>query len=178
MRKADLVGVSEPSNAANNQLKDTAGQTPSPPVPTPAADKSGLSALLEWSKPYREIIGILLAVIVAVSGGVAWIVSHFATQVELHYLECRVTNTIANPLLPVHMEAFAGKIEWRQTQAKELAQHGGGTQASIAAIGDLLDQAAALQKEQTDTVAKLQKDLDEHVKKCISETPPAETETR
>ena len=165
--------MSEPSNTASNQLeKDAVGLAPPQPAPTAAVEKrSSLSALLEWSKPYREVIAILATVVVAVSGGVSWTVAHFATQVQLHYLECRVTNTIANQLLPVHMEEFAGKIEWRQAEAKVLAQHGGGTRESINAIADLLDQASGLQKQQTEKIATLQKDLEERARKCISDTP-------
>jgi hypothetical protein len=147
-----------------------------PPAP-PTAKKNRLSALLEWSKPYRETIAILTAVLVAISGGVSWIVAHFATQAELHYLECRVTNNILTQLLPIHMEEFAGKIDWRAAQIKQLAQNGGGTNGSISTIFELTDQINTLTKEQKDASAKLQKDIDATAKQCINEAPQIRSKT-
>jgi hypothetical protein len=163
----------ETANGTENRA--AAGRVSSePPVtaPTPPpAEKNRLSALLEWSKPYRETIAILTAVVVAISASVSWIVAHFATEREVHYLECRVTNSILTQLLPIHVEEFAGKIDWRSAQIKQLAQNGGGTPASVRIIADLTDQINILVKEQGDASVKLKKDIDDILAKCISESP-------
>lgn len=137
-------------------------------------NKGKLSVLLEWSKPYRELIAILVALVISISGSVAWIVAHFATQAQVHYLECRVTNNILTQLLPIHMEEYADKIEWRSAQIKELAQHGGGTPQSINTIADLSDQMTSLTKAQQAAATAFQKDIDDIAKRCISESPQTE----
>jgi hypothetical protein len=158
-----IAAESSPPKAA------AAGATPSA---APAADKNGkLSGFLKWSKPYRDIIAILGTLIVSISGGVAWVVAHFATRVEMHYLECRVTNNILTQLLPIHLGNIAGKIEWRTTQVKVLAQHGGGTPQSIATIVELTDQMNALTKEQAVAAQKLKQDIDDIVKQCLTDSP-------
>jgi hypothetical protein len=145
-----------------------------PPSASPGphiTEKNRLSALLEWSKPYRETLGILTAVVIAISAGVSWTVAHFATQKQLHYLECRVTNNILTQLLPIHLEEFASKIDWRAAQIKQLAQNGRGTAASINMIAELTGQMNMLTKEQESASAKLQKEINAIVVQCASETP-------
>jgi hypothetical protein len=153
--------------------KSTTGRVVALPqdTPIPTSSSGRLSAILEWIKPYREIAAILTALIVLISGGIAWVVAHFATRSEVHYLECRVTNNILTQLLPIRLEEFAGKIEWRATQIKVLAQHGGGTPQSIGTIADLTDQMNTLTKEQSNTTKELQKNIEAIAKSCISETP-------
>ena len=116
-------------------------------------------------------MAILGTIIVTISGSVAWIVAHFATQAALHYLECRVTSNILIQLLPVHIEEFAGKIDWRSAQIKILAKHGGGTPQSINTIVDLTDQVNELTKAQKDTAADFQNKIDAIASKCISAMP-------
>jgi hypothetical protein len=171
--------VSETPNETGDRIAAVPASPTGPPaaaaqVSFPAADKkSGLSNFLEWSKPYREVIAVLVTLIVSISGAVAWVVAHFATRAEMHYLECRVTNNILTQLLPIHMEEFAGKIDWRSAQIKALAQHGGGTPQSIGTIVDLTDQVNTLTKEQGVAAKKFQQDIDEIVKNCASESPQA-----
>lgn len=144
------------------------------PKPDLAESPSRLSAIWEQSKPYREIFATLVAIIVAISGGIAWLVAHFATQAQLHYLECRVSNSILTQLLPVHMEGFAGKIDWRLAQIDAITQHGGGTAQSISIIGDLVKQVNEITNQQKETSAKIQKEIEEINKKCISDQPQIE----
>jgi hypothetical protein len=170
------------TDTSNGTEKRTAAgpvssEPPAAPPAPPTAKKNKLSALLEWSKPYRETIAILTTVLVAISAGVSWIVAHFATQAELHYLECRVTNNILTQLLPIRMEEFAGKIDWRAAQIKQLVQNGGGSNASISTISELTDQITNLTKEQKQASEKLQKDIDDTAKHCISEEPQIGSKT-
>src|SRR5262249_37445686 len=103
-RQSGLVSaVSESDDQGAGDAASPAKPAPvKAPVPSPA--NKGWLAFWERSKPYREIAAALAAVIsgiVAISGGVAWIVAHFATQTQLHHLECRVTNNILTQLLPI-----------------------------------------------------------------------------
>ena len=145
--------------------------TPVPPAATAATPSfmKQVSAWLKGSKPLREAVAIIAALIVSVSGAVAWIVAHFATRAEMHYLECRVTHNLLTQLLPIHLGEFAGKIDWRATEIKALAQHGGGTPQSIARIADLTDQVNALTKEQQAAGTKLQQEIADLVQKCLTE---------
>jgi hypothetical protein len=162
--------VAEISNGRNDS--PLAGAGPSAAGgPEPEENKGWISALLKKSEPYRQIIGIMSGVVVATSAGVAWIVAHFATVTELHYLECRVTNNILTQLLPIHMEEFAGKIDWRAAQIKELVKQGGGSGGSISLVAELTDQINVLTNDQKESSVKLQKDMDEIAKQCISEEP-------
>jgi hypothetical protein len=143
--------------------------------------KEGLAFLLEWSKPYRDVIAIFVAVVVALSGaiawGVAWVTANVATQSQLHYLECRVTNNIMTQLLPVHLEEYAGKIDWRSSQIKLLAQNSRVAPQTVKAIVILTEEMNSLTKDQRDAAVKLQKDIDAIVKSCISEKPQPEKAT-
>ncbi|WP_374306244.1 hypothetical protein [Methylocella sp.] len=134
-------------------------------------NKITLSSLLEWSKPYREIGAILATTVGLMSASIAWIVAHFATQAELHYLECRITNSILTQLLPFRMEEFAGKLEWRTSQIKLLAQRGTKNADDTNAITDLVEQVNSLSKAQKDAIEQFQKKIDNIAKSCVSGTP-------
>lgn len=152
-------------------------EEPIPPNGLPASPspekKSGLSALLEWVEPYQKFLAVITTVVVSVSGGVAWIVAHFATQAELHYAECRIDGTILTQLLPIHMEEFAGKIEWRNVQIKTLAKQQSGKQQNML-IEDLTNQVTDLTNKQRDASERFRKEIDEITKNCMSETPQLE----
>jgi hypothetical protein len=138
-----------------------------PPSPEP----SRLGALLEWSKPYRETIAVLVAVTAAISGAVSWVVAHFATQAEVQFLECRMMSNTLAQLLPIRVAEIASNIDWRMSQVKELAQHGGGTPDSVARILDLTKEINDLNKAQTEEAAEIQKRIDEITTQCIKESP-------
>jgi hypothetical protein len=72
-QKGDDPGVPSSNQATKMVAGETVGQR--------------LAGLLERTRPYRELIGIAVAGIAALSGAVAWAVAHFATQAELFYLE-------------------------------------------------------------------------------------------
>ncbi len=164
--------------SAKDQAASAGEAVPPGMKAAPAEKKKGLAAFLEWSKPYREIIAMSVAVIVALSSviawGVPWIVATVATQSQLHYLECRVTNNIMTQLLPVRLEEYAGKIDWRNSQIKMLAQSSRAAPQTIRTIGFLTDEINSLTKQQNEAAVKLQQDINNIAKNCISEKPQPE----
>jgi DNA repair ATPase RecN len=136
-----------------------------------SAKPTTLGALLEWTKPYRETIAIVVAVTAAISGAVSWTVAHFATQAELHFLECRMTNNIVTQLMPVYSREFSDRVDWRMEQIMDLAKRGGGTPDSISRISELKNQVDALTKDQAEQAANLKKEIDDIARQCIQEAP-------
>ena len=149
-------------------------QKRSPPgaIP-PAADdtaRSRIVALWESSKPYREIIGLAVAAIVALSGAVAWAVAHFATEAEVFYLECRMNNNIVAQALPLQAGVFAAAIDWRTSQIKQIAQLNTSPGANVA-IAQLSTEINDLTRQQATLTAEFQKKLAEMSKRCSAEAP-------
>jgi hypothetical protein len=164
-------GESGDHSPAGSVALSGTGAAASPAGPSPAEQKNALRTFLDWFEPYRQLAAILVAVVASVSGGVAWIVAHVVTHAEMESMECMIKNDYLNELMPIHVGEFADKIEWRNAQIKELAQHGGATQQSIDMIVDLSDQVTILTKEQGEAAVKLKSDIAEFNKSCISETP-------
>ncbi len=137
----------------------------------PKEPKGRLSKLLERSKSYREAIGIVAAVVVAISGAVAWVVAHFATQAALHLVECRVTNSMTAQLLAIRMEQYATQQEALLAQIEDFAKQG--STESLKKITDIRTQIASLNKSRESAVSGVQKDLENTSKQCIQENPQA-----
>jgi hypothetical protein len=136
--------------------------------------RGGISAFLESIKPYQEIIGLGTALVVAVSGAVAWAVAHFATEAEVFYLECRINSNIAAQLLPIRQEFFAAEIDWRNSQIKQLAQQTGSSSTN-SIIRQLSSEIGELNKQQTALLSELQKKLEDMSNRCNEEVPPKRT---
>jgi hypothetical protein len=81
-----------------------------------------LATLMKTIKSHSEIIGICTAVIVPLSAGVSWAVAHFATQVQLSYLECRVLSNIHTQTYSMQTGMLAAEINWRNSQIAQLAR--------------------------------------------------------
>lgn len=123
-----------------------------------------LSDLLGSTKPYREIIAIAVAAIVAISGGVAAIVAHFATEVELTNLECKLTHQLTSQLFGSQARVYDAQIDARQSQLKQFAIQaqpiaGPSLKQLVDEMADLKAKADAANKEATDQ-------LNEAIRKC------------
>ena len=85
---------------------------PDGPERAERADRAGhgkepIARILRLDRPLQANRGKLSGCSLSLlSGAVAWIVAHFATQAELHFLECRVTHNFLTELMPIHLEEF------------------------------------------------------------------------
>jgi hypothetical protein len=131
--------------------------------------RARLAALLEWSKPYRDLIALAIAVIGGISATVAWVVAHFATQAELLYMECRLNQQLTSQSYNSQLNLLAAKIDARSSQLRELSSQdppiGGPPTAQLAA------DVSSLNEESARVDLQSRKDLDEIAKKCSSVTP-------
>lgn len=162
--------------AATPRIKAAGGEAREHVAPAPIALRSGrLAALLEWSKPYREIIGILITIVVTVSGAVAWVVARveatYATQSEVHYLDCRTQTSIKNALEPIQMGEYATKIDARNNQIRLLILRGETSKETLASINELNDQITALTDQQRTEDKRLQAEIASLASNCISVAP-------
>jgi hypothetical protein len=91
----------------------------------PKKEKNFVGQLFGIIKQYKEIIGVLSAVVVAVSGAISWTVSHFATEEELSNLECRMQLKVSTQALPIHSSMLTFRIEAKWSQIASLAKETG-----------------------------------------------------
>src|SRR3954447_1601176 len=78
----------------------------------PTSSSTGqISKFVEWIKPYKELVALLGAAVMALSGGVSFAVSHFATVEQLSSLECRMSVSTSTQWLPMKINVLAVQIE-------------------------------------------------------------------
>jgi hypothetical protein len=84
--------------------------------------RARLSAFLKWIEPYRVFVGLLVALVIAISGAVSWAVAHFATQQAVSYLECKITHQMTSHVDDAQANLYASEIDARGSQIKELME--------------------------------------------------------
>ena len=132
------------------------------------AKKQGrLAALLAVTEPYRALISIGVAVVVALSGAVSWAVAHFATQSQIYYLECRMNTNLQNQVYSMQMDIIGAEINWRNLQIAQLADQSGAGGAILKLTTDINE----LSKKQSQLSNDDKKNRDELSKKCNGEMP-------
>jgi hypothetical protein len=94
--------------------------------PQPAEGEKGfrdrLSDLLKWSEPYRDVIALGVAVVVAISSAVSWAVAHFATRSAVSNLECQLTHQMISHVHDAQARVYAAEMDARQSQVQELSE--------------------------------------------------------
>jgi hypothetical protein len=111
---------------------DDALPTPDPPE----KPKGPIEVLASWFKPRWEIVGIVSALIVALSGGVSWIVAHFATEDELKMVECTADISLKTQALPLFSALSEMKIDSKRGELRELRKANPPDQDKIQALED------------------------------------------
>jgi hypothetical protein len=81
--------------------------------------RSWAVSLVEWLKPFKELLALFIAISVVVSGAVAYGVSYFATREHVEALECLV-NAKFDDLLPLDTSRDEAEIESRSKFAAHL----------------------------------------------------------
>ena len=79
-----------------------------------------LSKIVEGIKPYKEIAVLLIGLFSAISAGIAWTVSHFATAAALSELECRISHDNGVKALADGAAATDAATELRHAQMRVL----------------------------------------------------------
>src|SRR5258708_7589339 len=86
------------------------------PQPSIATAKGGVRATItkwvETAKPYKDLIGLISAVCVAVSAVVSFAVSYFATRTDITDLECRVFDHVEEKLGPARRAMGLATPKW------------------------------------------------------------------
>jgi hypothetical protein len=125
--------------------------------------RSRLSAFLKWSKPYRDVIALGVALVIAISGAVSWAIAHFATQEAVSYLECKLTHQMTSHVEDGQANLFAAEIDARQSQIKELTERNPPPMPSVSRLLTE-NQSLTTQKDTATTHAKDQ--LNEAITAC------------
>jgi hypothetical protein len=107
---------------------------------------SRLQALLGWSKPYLDIIGLATSFVFALSAAIAWVVAHFVTRGEAFFLECRLNNQFTKLINQANVSIIQAKLDARNSLLEELA---------------LQNVTGVPMKQLTDEVQQLNKELDD-----------------
>jgi len=99
---------------------------PNPLPKEPAAERPAslgqqLSRFVEWVKPYKEIATLLVGAFVAVSAGIAWTISHFATRAALDDLQCQIEHDKGTKAIAESAAAAAAAAGMRHAQIEVLS---------------------------------------------------------
>jgi hypothetical protein len=103
------------------------------PTETP---RGPVEVVASWLKPRWEIVGVVSALIVALSGGVSWIVAHFATEDELKMVECTADISLKTQALPLFSAVSEMKIDGKRGELRELRKANLPDQDKIQALED------------------------------------------
>jgi hypothetical protein len=136
-----------------------------PPASGTVPASSGLSAFLEKIKPYRELIVIAAGAITALSAGVSYAVSYFATKSEVIFLTCRF-DTDADLKQRFDTGSVAAKIEWRQAQLKQLTL-AFPTNLNRTLKTQLANELNDLFQQQNDINVSLRKEMQQELMTCL-----------
>ena len=85
--------------------------------------RAQIESFLEWCRPYREVIVMIVAVAVATSGALAWVVAYFATRAAVSHLECKLTHQMVAHRHDSRADSQYAKVDSRQSQVSQLASH-------------------------------------------------------
>jgi hypothetical protein len=100
-----------------------------------------LSAFVEWIKPYKAIAALLFGLFSAISVGISWTVSHFATRTALSDLECRISHDNGTKALADGAAATDAGVGLRHAQMRVLGAQPQ-SPATTALINQLLAEAS------------------------------------
>jgi hypothetical protein len=152
------LGVGGDDDDDNNKQEPTARDIKGKPVKVaepkkPPTLSAQIDQFLTWSKPYRQIIALLVVLAGSFTTAWAWVVAHFATQTAVSVLECKLTHQ----LLAQEHGSRALSIEARIRSLRSLQKMLASQKGTNAAITQLMNEEAALQ-ESRDSEEKLNKD--------------------
>jgi hypothetical protein len=109
----------------------------------PARLGEQLSRFVDWVKPYKEIAALLVGLFTAISVGISWTVSHFATRTALSDLECRISHDNGTRALADAAAATDAAAGLRHAQVRVLAAQPQ-SPATTALMNQLLAEADAI----------------------------------
>jgi hypothetical protein len=136
-----------------------------------------LSRLVEWIKPYKEITALLVGLFSAISVGISWTVSHFATRTALSELECRISHDNGTKGLADAAAATAAAVGLRHAQMRDIAVQPP-TSASAALINQLSVEADAIAGEAATKAAEAAQKINENFAACERAISSGKSETQ
>jgi hypothetical protein len=137
-----------------------------------------LSTFIEWLKPYKEIAILLVGLFSAISAGIAWTVSHFATQSALSSLECRISHDNGTKAMADGAAATDTAVGLRHAEVRVLAAQPP-SPTNSALTNQLIAEADAINSAYAKDAAKSAQKINDDFATCLhaissgkSETPP------
>jgi hypothetical protein len=159
------------------------GTNPSPDGsenPAKAANRARLgeqlSTFIEWLKPYREIAILLVGLFSAISAGIAWTVSHFATQFALSNLECRISHDNGTKALADGAAATDAAVGLRHAEVRVLvAEPPSPTNSAL--TNQLLAEADAISSAYAKDAAQSAQKINDAFAACLRAISSGKSET-
>jgi hypothetical protein len=157
-----------------------------PPAPTHAAEPAArpqaqppddakptfggrLSKFVDRIKPYRELLAVIIALSAAISGGISWAITYFATRADIAQLECKLLDQIEAKVGPVRTGVGMAQARWRRAQADHLLDQQSSENRNL--IRSLLQEADKLQAEQEQRDTDALKEFRTIVARCMTGSP-------
>jgi hypothetical protein len=128
-----------------------------------------LSKFLDRIKPYREILAVIVALSAAISGGISWAITYFATRADIAQLECKLLDQIEAKVGPVRTGVGMAQARWRRAQADHLLDQQSAENRNL--IKSLLKEADELQAEQEKRDIDALKEFRAIVARCMIGSP-------
>jgi hypothetical protein len=143
----------------------------------PARLGEQLSTFLEWLKPYKEIAILLVGLFSAISAGIAWTVSRFATQSALSSLECRISHDNGTKALADGAAATDTAVGLRHAEVRVLlTEQQSPTNSAI--INQLLADADAINSAYAKDAAKSAQKINDAFAACLRAISSGKSETQ
>ena len=123
-----------------------------------------ISNFIKFIQPYRDLLALFVALVVAISAATAWVTTYFATRVQVSHLECRTFDKIHAATKPLQSNIGRLTAQWDRREAQRLLDDP--KQNSVAA--QLLSEADAIETAQNNADAELDKQFADTLRNVIA----------
>jgi hypothetical protein len=79
-----------------------------------------ISDFIKFIQPYRDLLALFVALVVAISAATAWVTTYFATRVQVSHLECRTFDKIHAATKPLQSNIGRLTAQWDRREAQRL----------------------------------------------------------
>jgi hypothetical protein len=157
--------VEERARAEAARASDNMNQSPQNP-----RFGIAISGFLDRIKPFRELIALIVAVSVSISGAMSWAITYFATRSDMSHLECRLIEQLYSQVTPVRTDSGMNDVKWRRSMANHLLDQNSDESRRLAK--SLLEEADYSQTDQEKRDRDALEKFAEIMQKCIAGSPP------
>ncbi len=136
--------LSDAAQTSGTHAKESSDAAPAPQAKPPL--NKTISNTLERTKPYRDLIAIVVAVAAVIFGIITSAFTYFVTHHELSSLECRILDNIELATRRTRTDVGLLPAKLKRAEASRLLDHP--SDANSVIIKSLLKEADDLEKEQ------------------------------